>query len=390
MTTTQFSSRKITINEIITLPQCQSWEKTYHIFDDESALAIEMAVATGRPLLVRGEPGIGKSQLARAAAVELKRLFISEVVNIAIEGQDLLWRYDPVARLNDAQAYAIDPDKEKPEKDYLNPKHYISPGVLWWAFDCKSAIEQHKKCRHPFYQPRIYFSGSEDKKIGEDNNTSSCQCFDTCSQGALDDDVKNLEKHGIVLLIDEIDKADPSMPNSLLEVLGNGGFTVPMLNKSVGLRDDVPRPLVIITTNEERELPPAFIRRCLVLNLALDDEKRLFNWWKSRPETDFSEENDHFTPEKALVHWLSVRAEVHFPEEFQELVKEKVAELLIGDRNKAKRDGTVKPGQAEYLDLLRALKEMTDPSQNNEKRAKEQLLLLKKISPYALEKAPIE
>ncbi len=397
---------KVSINKRITLPRSQSWDKSFHVFDEESALAIEMAAATGRPLLVRGEPGIGKSQLARAAAAELKRYFISEVVHIAIEGQDLLWRYDPVARLNDAQSLAAqavaencgtvredqsavdDRQKGTKQEDLLHPKYYISPGVLWWVFDCQSAQLQHEACRHPFYQPRISLTGANQ---GEDDT----QKKDKCESGVCICNIEQVEKQGFVLLIDEIDKADPSMPNALLEVLGNGGFHVPVLNESVGLRNDVPKPLVIITTNEERELPPAFIRRCLVLNLTLDDEKRLRAWWSKQSENEPGNESgknnvDVFDLEKVLTLWLSNRAEVHFPGEFSDLVKDKVAELLIRDRNKAKLDGTVKPGQAEYLDLLRALKEMTDPREDKESRVEDQLKLLQKISPYALEKAPLE
>ena len=98
--------QKIRVGQRIKLEQSQSWDKSFHIFDEESAFAIEMALATGRPLLVRGEPGSGKSQLARAAAQELDRYFIAESITAATEGKDLLWKYDPVARLSEAQAQA--------------------------------------------------------------------------------------------------------------------------------------------------------------------------------------------------------------------------------------------------------------------------------------------
>ena len=101
------------INEVIPLPQHGSWGESQHLLDKQCAYALEMALATGRPLLVRGEPGVGKSQLARAAAEKLQRLFISEVVNINTEGQDLLWRFDPVARLNDAQARQLTTQRKK-------------------------------------------------------------------------------------------------------------------------------------------------------------------------------------------------------------------------------------------------------------------------------------
>ena len=74
-----------------------------HLFDQKDIDALAAAEASRRPLLVRGEPGVGKSQLAVAAAVALKRGFVQRVVDIRTEPQDLLWRYDAVARLADAQ-----------------------------------------------------------------------------------------------------------------------------------------------------------------------------------------------------------------------------------------------------------------------------------------------
>ena len=75
----------------------------FHKFDEKDRNAIEAAEDAQRPLLVRGEPGVGKSQLALAAAVATGRAFAQQVVNIRTEPQDLLWRDDPVARLADAQ-----------------------------------------------------------------------------------------------------------------------------------------------------------------------------------------------------------------------------------------------------------------------------------------------
>ncbi|MCI5159953.1 MAG: hypothetical protein D3906_16315, partial [Candidatus Electrothrix sp. AUS1_2] len=100
--------QKIRIGQRIRLERCQSWDESFHIFDEETAFAIEMALATGRPLLVRGEPGSGKSQLARAAAQELDRYFIAESITSCSEGKELLWKYDPVARLNEAQTRAAE------------------------------------------------------------------------------------------------------------------------------------------------------------------------------------------------------------------------------------------------------------------------------------------
>lgn len=159
-----------------------------------------------------------------------------------------------------------------------------------------------------------------------------------------------------MLLIDEIDKAEADLPNSLLETLGNGAFPVPWLDAPVGLRKDVPPPLVVITTNEERELPPAFQRRCMVLRLELPKER------------------------DALVAWLVKRGEKHFGKDCAESVRVMVAEKLFEDRAKARDLGHHKPGQAEYLDILRALKNARGPDEAA------QIELFKRIARFAFEK----
>lgn len=400
---------KFTINENRELNVQGSWKATQHKLDEKSAYALEMALVTGRPLLVRGEPGIGKSQLARYAADVLDRLFLSEVVNINTEGQDLLWRYDPVARLNDAQLIKFENSENKENKEnkldntdtenknkkqesqeqqineFLNPKNYLNPGILWWVYDWTHAESQYNKCRHKTYKPQCH-------DIDESQENQKNQKNQKGKEG----------KEGIVLLIDEIDKADPSLPNSLLEVLGNGGFYVPMLGEHVSNEEgkknkadkadnkEAPPPLIIITTNDERVLPPAFVRRCLVLDMKLDDKEELYTWWHEQHEKDqrkFPEVSlEDFNKDEALAEWLRIeRAEVHYPKVFSEAVCRQVAQYLIEDR-RAAQYARVKPGQAEYLDLLAALSEMTPAELSQADKDKEHLRLLDKIRPYALSK----
>ncbi|XOF33851.1 MAG: AAA family ATPase [Candidatus Electrothrix sp. YB6] len=424
--------RTIRVGYRIQLERCQSWDESCHIFDEESAFAVEMALATGRPLLIRGEPGSGKSQLARAAAQELNRCLLAETITAASEGRDLLWQYDPVARLSEAQAGAAESairrqrrllareneemlsaaaendtgpqngvtrkkkvpryKKKKPthrkdrrfssfartataeplsrinfperKEHILRPAQYVSPGLLWWAFDSISAYRQYTTCRYPFYTPGFLYEDTDEHDAAE---------------------------RGFVVLIDEIDKADSSLPNALLEVLGNGGFYVPMVDESVGTALARKKPLVIITTNEERELPPAFVRRCLVLHLRFDDEEYLRSWWQQ--QADRSPQLyplDAFAREAALIRWLAERGEIHFQGIFTERVRERAALLLVRDRRAAQRIGAVRPGQAEFLDLLRALRDMPGPDSSGEALELYQLALLKKISRYALVKSAAE
>jgi len=299
-----------------------SWPAAVHCFDRKSANAVRMAIAAERPLLVRGEPGVGKSQLARAAAQVLGRVFVSEVVHARSEPADLQWRFDAVARLGEAQALgAAGPGVDV--RAGLDPCRFLSPGVLWWTFDWDGAKEQHGRCCHPGRAPEE-------------------------PQGWT-------QEQGAVLLIDEIDKAEADLPNGLLETLGNGAFTVPYLDRPV--RHTVgPAPLVIITTNEERELPGAFIRRCLVLHLGLPAN------------------------EGECIAFLIGRGELHFPGSAH-TVRDQAARQLWTDRQDARRLGQTPPGQAEYLDILRALGRLAQGEDD-------QLKLLGEIAEFALRKAP--
>ncbi len=305
---------EISMDDPLYLPENGVWPASYHQFDQHSLLAVKTAVAAKRPLLIRGEPGTGKSQLARAVAQIWKRLFVSVVVNAQTESQDLLWHFDTVARLGEAQT------AQQPSA--LQASQFLSPGALWWAFDYASAKAQFEQSRYRQLEPLQLPDWSP--------------------------------ANGCVVLIDEIDKAEAELPNGLLEIMGNGAFSVPHINQRVGLNSTL--PLVVITTNEERELPAAFVRRCMVLRLGLPEQAQ------------------------ALTTWLVQRGRCHFSEQQVSVgVLTKAAELLTEDREKAGQLGLNRPGQAEYIDLIRALVEL-------EKTEKAQLQLLDKISCFAFEK----
>lgn len=317
---------KIRTDEAFKLEPAGSWPASWHMFDKPAADAILMAWAAERPLLVRGEPGTGKSQLARAAAQELGRAFISEVVHARTEPQDLQWRFDAVGRLGAAQALALAARRVKTkagDRGPLDPRHFLSPGPLWWAFDWKSAERHHMASRYKGAVPDAPSGWTPDK--------------------------------GCVLLIDEIDKADSDVPNSLLETLGNRSFCVPWLADGVVGQGRGTPPLVVITTNEERELPAAFLRRCLVLQCEFPSDP---------------------------VPWLIGRGRIHFTEdECSNKVLEVAAEQLAKDRIDARRAGITPPGQAEYLDLLKALATL-----GKHRTEAEQLALLSDISRFAYRK----
>ncbi len=300
----------------------------YHVFDDDSRIAIQSALAARRPLLVRGEPGVGKTQLAAAAAQVLHRPLLPKVVDSRTESRDLLWEFDAIMRLADAQiAGAISSEKEHQAEELrrlLAVGNYVRPGPLWWAFDWEDALRQAKRSNSPVPE--------HDPNANPDR--------------------------GCVVLIDEIDKADSDVPNGLLEALGSGRFTPFGQTEQVMVRDFAP-PLVVITTNEERVLPNAFVRRCLVLELKLPPDDR------------------------SLIDLLVTRAEVHFPKRPQESKSLFVAaaRLLAADRRTA-IEGSLSPlpGQAEYLDLLRAVFRLEPES------AEAQGTILESVARYAVRK----
>lgn len=291
----------------ILLEQQGTWPDSVHVFDADTVAALRAAEAAGRPLLLRGVPGTGKSQTARAAAAVAKRLFVSVVIDGRTEAQDLQWSYDAVARLSDAHAVGCT------AKDAA---HYVSPGPLWWAYDWANAHEQWKK-----------------RQQGEKPQDST---------GWKPED-------GAVLLIDEIDKADPDLPNAFLEVLGNQGFSVPFLGQRV-VRGGKP-PLVIITTNEERDLPNAFLRRCFVHVL--------------KPATNLVELGKLHLVRRGLPIFPSVL--------------ESAEGLLREDQKKAREQHTYAPGLAEYLDLVIAVATLMPDE-------KSQLGLLEDTAPFVLSK----
>lgn len=193
-----------------------------YVFDDEIRLAVNLALATGRPLLVGGPSGCGKSSLARAVADLTDWSYVERTITSRLQARDLLYEIDHLKRLQDAQHEGIQQDE----------RHYIVPGPLFWAFAPDEA--------------RVLLADTE-----------------------RGDRVPKGVKEGAgrtVVLLDEIDKADPDVPNDLLIPLGQLAFEIVELGAPIECATGAV-PFLVLTTNSERDLPPAFLRRCVELRI---------------------------------------------------------------------------------------------------------------------------
>ena len=177
-----------------------------YISTDDLSLSVNAAVTLEKPLLIKGEPGTGKTMLAQEIAESLKVPLIEWNVKSTTKAQQGLYEYDAVTRLRDSQL------GDERVKDISN---YIEKGKLWEAFEAEERV---------------------------------------------------------VLLIDEIDKADIEFPNDLLQEIDRMEFYVYETKQLIKAKK---RPIVIITSNNEKELPDAFLRRCFFHYISFPDRETM-------------------------------------------------------------------------------------------------------------------
>ena len=178
-----------------------------YVATDDLKLAVNAALTLQRPLLIKGEPGTGKTMLAEEVAAALGMPLLAWHVKSTTKAQQGLYEYDAVSRLRDSQLADVESSAR-----VQSIENYIVKGVLWQTFDSPEPA---------------------------------------------------------VLLIDEIDKADIEFPNDLLRELDRMEFFVYETRQTIKARH---RPLVVITSNNEKELPDAFLRRCFFHYIKFPDK----------------------------------------------------------------------------------------------------------------------
>jgi MoxR-like ATPase len=263
-----------------------------YLYNPAIVLAVNVALATQRPLLLGGSPGTGKTALAANVAHVLGWRFYPRVVSSRSRARDLMWSFDTLRRLSDAQASA------QAGSTGLRPREaYIEPQTLWWAYEPGSAAR------------RGAAAGAEGVDLAQDPAAPA-------------------RDERAVVLLDEIDKAEPDLPNDLLEALDTERFTIDELDPPLRVQAGRDRVLTFITTNGERELPAAFLRRCIVLKLEAPSE----DWLVSIA-------NERFGATGVTLH----RA---------------VARRIAVLRDAALRQNLREPSTAEYLDALAACRQL--------------------------------
>jgi MoxR-like ATPase len=300
------------------IPTLGSEPSSTHIWDYESWLAVQAAVCTGRPLLLRGEPGVGKTQVAHALAAQLGCPVVSYTCDVTTELTDLLWKYDAIARMGEAQLAAIrhpdDPRSATDVRAELDIINFATPGPFWWGLSWDTAL-RNKQEVVPSCPPHW-----------------------------------KAENQGCIVLIDEIDKAEPEVPNGLLEVLSAGSFRGP--DQVLIKRTSAP-PVVVFTSNEERNLPEAFLRRCVVHTISMpDDAGRGRQFGQAASSADVRE---------AMHSWLTPRVRAHIPEStVDEILLKSLISLFCEERQAARASDRRPAGLAELLDLVLCFVELKE------------------------------
>ncbi|GJM35934.1 MAG: ATPase [Saprospiraceae bacterium] len=287
-------------------------KQTFPPYDasDDLVQAVNLALLLQKPLLLMGEPGCGKSSLARVLACELHQdaddyedFYFEWLIKSSTKAREGLYEYDAIRRLGNAQIPKADREED------LHIKNYINDGPLG------EAIQKSK-------------AGAK-----------------------------------AILLIDEIDKADLDFPNDLLNELDRAEYTIPELGNKAPIKAEE-KPIIIITSNREKDLPDAFLRRCVFHFIKPFDDVRLKNILSNRFYKKKEAVEEEFVSQ-VVDRFVSIRKELEDKQ------------LIVG-----KNIST-----AELIDWFQALKHYSQLDALDKKQDKEEKALLEKMI-KELEKLP--
>ncbi|GAA5119737.1 MoxR family ATPase [Luteolibacter yonseiensis] len=280
----------------------------FYRYGEDLKLAIRVALIVGRPLLLYGPSGCGKSSMVFNLARIMGRRYYEFVVHSRTEAKELLYRFDAIRRLGEAHLGGASLSDEA-EPLWRSPYPFIEPGSLWWALDPLSAGR------------RGLPAGENDKLVqARDPGWSPVS------------DGKDFVP--AIVLIDEIDKADIDFPNNLLVPLGSRQFSIEESGENVRFSSlsAGDEPFVIITSNQERELPEAFVRRCVVCEISPPSDEDLMEL----AQATFRQSDEQVVSEWRLILDILRRtrgAAVVSPAEFIDSIKA-VAALGTGDQSR--------------------------------------------------------
>ena len=287
-------------SEQVQLPSSRLREQTRpenYLPDDGLIDAVNVALLLGQPLLLTGEPGTGKTQLAYSLAYQLglgKPLkFETKSTTTA---RDLFYVYDALGRFHAAQAAQLGEKSNKKSVDYIT---YNALGLAIMLANRPEDVQE------------AFLPVDFDKKVNR----------------ILGPGFEFTQPHRSVVLIDEIDKAPRDFPNDILNEIENRYFRIPELDNVEIEAPDERTPILVLTSNSEKLLPEAFLRRCIYYDIPFPNQKRLENIVEARLGT-FAEPSSAF---------LSAALEVFY-------------QLRQGGLRK-------KPSTAELLNWLIALRE---------------------------------